>query len=263
MIKSTNDGDFKKKGIFALFKGIPGSRKSTAALSFPSPLVFDIDCKMPAIAVKHFRNKKIDWQTCDDIWDLQKQLTDLLKSCPYETLIFDTVTSLSTLCLNSIGTKKGENIMSMLATPYKDKKGEMVVDSMGFDYYNGEKNFFERFLIQIGSQLYARDGFPNHVIFNAHILTTESHNIMTNETSITRSIVTAGKQAATMIEKSFDETYFFDVEVNNLAKTSKSMCYTQPKGQDMARTSFGFPSPIDWTDKNFYQLLNGYAQWEK
>src|ERR1700742_1024325 len=111
-----NSEHTKNKGMFALFKGLPGTGKSDAALSFPTPYVFDFDRKMPAIAMKHFPGKDVHWDNFENIFQLKDKMNEFIIKCPYETLIIDSVTSLSTNVLNSIAKTKGESVMKMLET---------------------------------------------------------------------------------------------------------------------------------------------------
>lgn len=263
--------DYKKdnnRGLFGLFKGKPGKGKSVAALSFPNSYVFDFDRKMPAISLKHYPEKEVSWDNFKNIFDLRDKMVEFQRHCPYETLIFDSVTSLSTLCLNSIGTSKGEDVMKMLQNPIKTAKGELSVDVMGIDYYNGEANFFERFLVETAGILYARNENPKHVIFLAHILTVEQNNMLKpGVIQKSSSIVTAGKKAAISIEKAFDENYTFNIiaptSFDPAGTSAKFICNTQSYDEDMSRTSYNFPAQIDFTNKNFYDILNSYAHFDE
>lgn len=260
------------KGLFALFKGKPGTGKSNAAFSFPGVYVFDFDRKMPSIVQKHFPGKDVHWDTFDDIFVLSTQMAEFLKDCPYETLVFDSVTTLSTTFLNSIAKVKGESVMSMLSNVVIPKGGgNKTIETLGIDYYNGETSFFERFIVEVGSKLYAKQGNPKHIIFLAHVLTTESApDLKTKVVTTTNSIVTAGRKAATMIEKAFDNTFYFGISIpQSLASFSsgstqektKRLCFTEPHGQDMARCSYSLPAVIDFTDKNFYDEINKVCKW--
>ena len=55
----------KFDSLYCLFKGEPGTRKSTAALSFPGPIYyFDWDMKMDALELP-LKSWKIDPKTID------------------------------------------------------------------------------------------------------------------------------------------------------------------------------------------------------
>lgn len=256
---STTDEVQPSSGIFSLFKGAGGSGKSTASLSFPTPYVLDFDRKMPTIAKKHFPGKKIDWDVFADVWALDTKIRELEYNCPYETIIADTFTSASTLCLNSLAKTKGENVIKMLATLQKAKAGkEAQVDTMGFDYYKGEMAFFERYLLEKLRILWARPGRPKHVLCLAHLVTTEQTNILTNTITKTTSIVTAGNKCAAYIPTRFDEEYVFGFKVPSLGDSlskAKNVVSMRANTESNARTAFNFPDEIDFTNKSFFDEL--------
>lgn len=261
-----NSEHTKNKGIFALFKGLPGTGKSDAALSFPTPYVFDFDRKMPAIAMKHFPGKDVHWDNFENIFHLRDRMNELIINCPYETLIFDSVTSLSSCFLNSMDRTKGTSLMEQISRAVTTKTGEKMIEAIGIDYYNAESSFFERFIIEMSSLLYAREKNPKHVIILAHVLVTESapNPLKQGATTISRSILTAGRKAATAIEKSFDETYYFTVESNPFSANTEPtyICNTKPAGADNARTAFNLPARINFTNKNFYDLIKKDCNFE-
>src|ERR1017187_3041921 len=124
-------------GLFGLFKGQPNSGKSNAALSFPNAFVFDFDRKMPVVANKHFPGKKIDWECFDDVyalsnyiqpWLLNKDSNPNAVQCPYETLIVDSVTSLSTLVLTSLDKTKGTDVIKMMQHKQVSATGAISVE---------------------------------------------------------------------------------------------------------------------------------------
>ena len=260
-----------KKGIFALFKGESGTGKSVAALSFPKPFVFDFDRKMPAISNKHFPGKEVHWGNFEDIFEVAGQMKAFMETgCPFETLIFDSITTLSTLVLNSVGKVKGENAVDVLKSVNKKTNS---IDVMGYDYYNAETNFIDRFLLENAQILHTRPGNPKHVIFLAHIVTVESApDIRTKVITKSRSIVTAGRKSAAYIPTKFDEVYTFGYILPDLGDEItpvKRIAKTEVHGEDSAKTAYDFPGTIDFTrDRlkqgtgNFYQELCKYTSFE-
>lgn len=260
---TTEDFIQSPKGLFALFKGPPNTAKSGAALSFPGAFVFDFDRKMPTVAMKHFPGKKIAWECFDDVFSLSDFLLPWMTGspCPYETLIVDTVTSLSTTVLRSVDKTKGTNAVELM----RQKTKSDTVEVMGFDYYNAEANFFERYFIDNLKILWAREGNPKHVIVIAHEITVESApDMRTGVIKKVKSIVTAGRKTAAYIPKAFDDEFVFSTERpafgDSLSKT-KRICVTSPNIEETARTSYNFPEQIDFTDKSLYDLLNEHAKW--
>jgi len=274
---STKDQQ-QAKGLFALFKGAPNTAKSGAAYSFPNPFVFDFDRKMPTVAIKHFPNKEFNWECWDDVYALsdfmkpwlETEFTDKEKKfrnpnfvqCPYETLIVDTVTSLSTICLCSVDKTKGTNVVKMLQTAQHGKNGSVSVEVMGYDYYNGEANFFERYFMEKLRTLWAREGNPKHIIVIAHEISKEQTDINGNVT-ITKTIVTAGAKVAAFIPSRFDEEYRFQSEKPKLGEVgdAKRVCITC--NNETARTAYRFPKVIDFTEKSLYDELNKVAKWDE
>lgn len=272
LMPSTNDPS-AKKGLFALFKGAPNTGKSVAAYSFPNVFVFDFDRKMPTVAQKHFPEKVFNWKAFEDVYSLSDFLKPWLLPkdlggtvCPYETLVVDTVTSLSTICLRSVDITKGTNVVEMMKTLSKTKSGEKSVEVMGYDYYNAEANFFERYFMDNLKILWAREGNPRHIIVIAHEVTVESApHISTGVIKTTKSIVTAGRKCAAFIPKCFDEELVFKLERpimgDTLTKTKRN-CITNTDMDEDARTCYPFPDIVEFSNKSLYEELNKYAHWD-
>lgn len=266
---STNDPQRSNPGLFALFKGAPNTAKSGAALSFPNAFVFDFDRKMPTVARKHFPDREFNWQCYDDVFGIGDTLKSWLgpSGCPYETVIVDTVTSLSTICLRSVDKTKGTDVLSMMSKLASGTRGDnnATVEVMGFDYYNAEANFFERYFMDNMKILWAREGNPKHVIVIAHEITVESApDLRTKLVRTTKTIVTAGRKVAAFIPKAFDEEMVFRLERPTLGDTlnkSKRICVTSTDEDEDARTAYDFPSKIDFTGKSLYDELNKVAKW--
>lgn len=269
---STSDLELPPPGIFLLEKGPPNSGKSGAALSWPNPFVFDFDRKMPTVARKHYPEKKIDWECFDDVfalsnyiqpWLLDPKSNSNAVSCPYETLIVDSVTSLSTLVLTSLDKTKGTNVIQMMQNVYTSKSGDKSVEVMGIDYYNSETNFFERYFMSTLKTLWSRPGNPRHVIVLAHNMKVESApDMKTGAIRITDSILTAGRKAAVFIPSRFDDEYVFMKETQGAGSSIAQdhyICVTQ--GKENARCGYKFPREIDFTNKSLYDELNKVAKW--
>ena len=262
---STKD-KINNHGLFALFKGAPNTAKSGAAYSFPNPFIFDFDRKMPTVAIKHFPNKEFNWEVFDDVFAVSAFLEPWMNGkvqCPYETLIVDTVTSLSTLCLCSVDKTKGTDVIKMMQHKMIGKGGAVSVEVMGFDYYNAEANFFERYFMEALRILWAREGNPKHVIVIAHEISREQSNMITGITTVTKTIVTAGTKVAAFIPSRFDEEYVFESRKPPLGQTGDNarVCITQ--NGDNARTAFKFPNVIDFTNKSLYDILDQTAHWSE
>jgi hypothetical protein len=257
---STNDPQ-DHRGLFALFKSESGMGKSTAALSFPTPYVFDHDEKMPAVSKKHFPDKEVHWDTFKDVFEVGEKLKSfVIDGCPYETIIADSVTSLSYLCLKTMDDIKGTNILKMMQSIVQTKGGKQQSELRGFDYYNAEDNFIKYYLDML-KILWKQPGNPKHVILLAHILSSEQVNAMTGAVTKTRRIVTAGTKIAAYIPAQFDNVFLFgrqDPEFGSDDQTKRRICITQAIGDDDAKCVYRFPSQIDFTDRSLYDELCKY-----
>jgi hypothetical protein len=257
---NTLDKRDSRTGIFSLFKGPSGSGKTVAALSFPNPYLVDLDRKMPAIADKHFPGKSIEYDVFPDIFELSSKISSWVNGdCPYETVIYDSLTSLVSLIFKSIGEAKGEGTIQMLNTLKATRTGGKMVELLGIDYYNAETRFFD-WIIDANKVLYSRQGNPKNIIFTAHILTTESApDLKTKIVTRTRSIVTAGRKVAAYVPTQFDEVYLFGTsEVGGLDGRDshvRHMMTSETSGEDDAKTAFKISKMTDFTNKSLYDQL--------
>lgn len=256
---NTLDKNQDEKGFFALFKGPSGSGKTVGALSFPEPCILDHDVKMPAIAHKHFPKKSIDYFQFSNIFEIQDKFREWSVNCPYETLIGDSITSLSYTTLKSVDEVKDTDILKMMKNVKKTSGGKDQVEFRGYDYYNAEDSFLKWYIDYLKA-LWLKPGNPKHVIVVAHILTHEQTNIITKVTTRTRRIVTAGKAIAAYIPAQFDNVFLFGTQqtgglsINDPLKTTHKVI-TQTYGEDDAKTAFNLATETDFTGKNLYDEL--------
>jgi hypothetical protein len=241
----------QRKGLFALFQGFSGAAKSTAALSFPKPYIFDFDRKMPNVALRHYPNSDINWDTFEDIFEVSRKLEEFQNHCPYETLIVDSVTSLANLCLLSVGKTKGESTMAML-----EKLKGKAVEMMSIDYYNAETAFFQRYLLDLLKSLWNREGNPKYVITIAHILQSESApDLKTKRVTVSKSILTAGRKVAAYIPTVFDDVFTFGLNVDPSDGSSTRVLFTKPQGDCESRTSLNLPDIVELGNGDLYRIL--------
>lgn len=280
-MNTQNEQDLK--GIFALFKGASGTGKSVAALSFPGLFNFDYDFKMPAIALKHFPKKSIEWETFNDTDNVSNLLASWLEcpacgykrtcqlcgtKCPYETLLHDSITGMENLVVKTIAETKGESVPQMMKSMLKSKgnSSSNKTDMMDFDYYKAEMRFTD-WLISVNKVLWARQGNPKHVIFTAHVLTTENRNILTGLVTRTKSIVSQGNKVAAYVPTQFDEDYTFaygeEGGLDGRTTEIKRYVTTRPQGEDMARSAYRLPDIIEFTNGSFYDIMQGHINGQK
>lgn len=248
-------------GIFALFKGDSGAGKTVGALSFPNPVVLDHDRKMPAIAEKHFPGKDIPYKQFTDVLQVGDLLeTWLNQGCPFDTVIGDSLTTLSYSCLKTIDDLKGTNIMTKLRDLQQQgakKVGSKPIELRGFDYYNAEDNFLKYYIDSL-KMLWQRPGRPHHVILTAHIMTSESENIKTKEITKMRRIVTAGQKIAAYIPAQFDECWHFATDHGDILSDTgrvKHFMVTEAIGEDYAKTAYNLPAKVDFTNGSLFQKI--------
>ena len=238
-----------ESGIFALFKGNSGAGKTVGALSWPGVYSFDFDKKLPGVALKHFPDRDINYDTFDNIFDVSDKLSEFSNSCPYETLVFDSLTHLVVNILNTVGTMKGEKAIDRLRKIRDTSGGGKMVELMGIDYYNAETNFIELYLIDALKALFARPGNPKNIIMIAHVMVTESApDLKTKIVTTTSSIVTAGRKVASYVPTCFDDVWHFAHEMGFDDGNVRRLALTQNFGTESAKTSFRLPNnKLDFT----------------
>jgi len=245
---STKDLIKADQGVFCLGKGDSGSGKTVGFLSWPNAYVFDFDKKMPNICLKHFPEKEVHWDTFESIFDVQTKMEEFWNHCPYETLIFDSLTALVVMTLNSISKIKGDQIMEQLKRFQLTSGGGKQIELMGYDYYNGETRFIEQYWLEMCKNLYSRQSNPKNVFIVAHVMTAESApDIKTKIVTVTRRIVTAGRNVAAYIPTVFDDVWHFAHQIDMNGQLRRKVLM-QNTGTDFAKTSFMIPgNEIDFT----------------
>ena len=108
--------DVSQDYLYCMFKGEPGTRKSTQAMSFPKPQYwFSIDQKMDALILPS-RAWKVDPAKdikFDDYSNLsnnpatkgydgvRKKLEQLQVNCPFKTIVVDSITQSNSVSINT------------------------------------------------------------------------------------------------------------------------------------------------------------------
>ena len=85
--------------LFCMFKGEPGTRKSTQALSFPMPQYWiSTDRKMQALQIPAQKwgvdMSQVEYDDFSDWNEVKVKLERLQTSCKYKTIIVDSVTTM-------------------------------------------------------------------------------------------------------------------------------------------------------------------------
>ena len=233
------------EALYCLFKGEPGTRKSTAALSFPGPLYFfDYDGKMDALRLpmKHWGldPKTIEFDTYKD-WDSAKnKLEGFQVKCPYKTLVIDSITS----CADAINRQ---------SLKFKEGKGEGkkvgTINVNSIEDYGAEDSALKE-LIALTKDIHKYH--KCNVILVGHIIQKEVKG-PNNTTHMARMLVTAGKGIAQKIPAYCSEIYHFNVETGmNVSAGGQYALKTTHTGDDFARTSLPLDSHIQFGSDSLY-----------
>ena len=232
--------------MFCLFKGDPGAGKSIAAASYPEPYFFDLDGRMKSVAA-YWRPKgrKFQYDTYTSFDPLYNKLEQLSTYCPYGTLVYDGITSGADQILDDMlavrGTTNRKRIMAGRIEKYQ------------IEDYGGES----RGLTMIMNKLKAISFQKNvHIIVTAHVLSVDTTDLKTKQTTTSRTLLTAGKKVAAKLPKDFDEAYHFDVQAGfGPEDMPKYTVVTRNTGQDWAKTALPLPLRIDFTDGSLYDII--------
>ncbi len=231
--------------LYILFKGDPGTRKSTAALSFPGKQYwFSWDRKMSGILIPFKKwglsTDHLDYDDYDNWTKARLKLELFQAKCDYSTLIFDSVTSMADMALREVTRTKdgGKLIGGIKVSSVEDLNAEstavaelvaLTKDIQSYHYSKGKKIT---------------------VILIAHIVVAEYRNLQ-GATHISKTIMTAGKKVAAKLPAYCGEVYHFKDDSMGLGST-KYLIQTEPFKDDFARTSLGLPAKIEFNDKPLY-----------
>lgn len=239
--------------LYSMFKGEPGTRKSTAALSFPLPQYwFSWDRKMEGMMLPMSKwgldPKKIQFDDYDN-WNaardkLEKMTVGTPGDLPYKTIIFDSITSMADMTLRQALKAKRGTTRSSGAAAGKNIAGIAVSE---IEDYLAESSAIQE-LVAL-----SKDILKFHrvnIILIAHVVQAEYKNTITGETHVSRTIITAGKKVGPKIPAYCGEVYHFNVEAGGLG--GKYGLLTEHSGDDFARTGLPLPRKIVFGDDPLY-----------
>lgn len=227
-----------------LFKGRPKTRKSTAAASFPKPYFFDFDNRIAALH-EHFKDRddiEFDYYSANNFADFKSKLEDFQLSCPYDTIVLD---SLTMFCQSAV----------QYFTGTRGRAGKMlgVYRVPDQEDFGGEAGALATTL-EILKNL--NQNFGKHVILNAHFITTTIRDMKSGTIKEYRQLYTGGKKLESIIEGYFNEVYVFEVENPIIVGDSpKYTATSQPSSIDSAGTALKIPPKIDITNGRLYDLI--------
>ncbi len=231
---------------YTMFKGDPGTTKSSQAITYPKPQYwFPFDGKMQSLAraMKHHNisGADINYDTYDKIAPAIRKLEAFKLNCPYKTIVIDSITSASDIALRDIRTNKGNS-------------GKGGRDIGGFEVniledFNGEASVLGE-IASLTKYLFENKGI--NIILIAHVIRKEQKDA-SGKVNVVRQIVTAAKAVAQKIPAYCTEIYQFDV---NPALTNNGnpevIIRTQHTSEDYARTSLPLPGEFRLDYDNLY-----------
>ena len=237
--------------LFAMFKGEPGTRKSTAALSYPTPQYwFSWDRKMSSLWLPMLNfgvnPKEIEYDDYDDWSKARQKLEGLQVNCKYKTVIFDSITSMADSTLRqTLKLKKGVQRQSGAAA------GKVIagIPVNEIEDYNAESSALME-LIALGKDICAYHHV--NIIIIAHVVQAE-YKTTGGQTHMSRTIVTAGKRVAPKVPAYCAEVYHFNIKQGfQVGGGGSYSLLTQHTGDDFARTSLPLPVEIVFNDEPLY-----------
>lgn len=244
--------DVNLNSLYCLFKGEWGTRKSSQALSFPTPQYwFNFDKKMESL-IRPAKIFGIDFAKdvhFDDYSDWnapRKKLEQLQVNCPYKTIIIDTITSMGdAINRQTLKTKTGTTTQS--GSEAGKRIGGIAVNSI--EDFNAETSAFQE-MIALTKDIQAFHKV--NIILIAHVIRTDEKDL-TGRTHVARTIVTGGKKVAAKIPGYCTEIYHFNIETQlDASAGGKYALITEHAGEDYARTSLPLDSKIVFGDRPLY-----------
>src|SRR5665213_3591316 len=123
--------------LFNLFKGEPGTRKSTCALSYPLPQYwFSTDQKTEALTLPAKRwgidMKQVDFDDYTNWSSVESKMKTMQVNCKYKTIIVDSITSAG-------------DTMTRQVKAAKSGGGKMIggIPVSGLEEFNAESSAFQ------------------------------------------------------------------------------------------------------------------------
>lgn len=231
--------------MFCLFKGEPGTGKTNAAASFPSPYFFDLDGRIRPVALMH-PGKDVIYDTyLNDFPGMMRKMSELLNYNPYGTVVVDSLTAFSRTVMS--------HMIKARVSDAGDTKKRLTrggIDVSQLEDYGGETAAIVQLLDAL--RLINR---KCHVILIAHCVDVIERNAQTKSVNINRQLLTGGKKIAAEIPAYFDEAYHFYSRPDLSGGNPDYYITTSAAGIDWSKSALSLPSEITWTKKNFYDTL--------
>jgi AAA domain len=237
--------------LFTMFKGEPGTRKSTQALSYPKPQYWaSFDQKMDALILpmKYWGIKAADIHF-DDFTSynpFRDKLTQFQLACPFKTLIVDSVTTVAD-ATNRQTIKAKAGTTTATGQEKGNRVGGISVNTM--EDYKAEASAFQEMTALL------KDIHKFHkvnIILIAHVI--GGRDIKdAGSTHFARIICTGGKIISAKIPAVCGETYHFNIE-RGMSESDEGTygLKTTHTGLDFARTALPIKSSIEFGTDPLY-----------
>jgi hypothetical protein len=240
--------DVNIDALFSMFKGEPGLRKSTEAMSYPTPQYWiSTDQKMEALTLPAKRwginMKELQYDDYTD-WDRPRaKLEQLQVQCPYRTIVVDSITSIGDAMTSQV--KKNKRIKG---------EGKMIgnINVSGLEEYNAEASAFQEMMALL------KDIHKFHkvnVILIAHVVGQRKNDDGNKLTHHSRVIITGGDKISGKIASYMTEVYHFNLEpaFNVDSGEDQYGIFTTHTGNDYARTSLPLERRILFNNDPLYE----------
>lgn len=235
--------------LFVMMKGEPGTRKSTQALSFPTPQYWiSTDRKMTALELPAKRwgvdMNRVDFDDYTD-WDRPKsKLEQMQVDCKYKTIVVDSITSIGDCMTSQVRKAKRSGT---------DAKGKTIggISVSGLEEYNAESAAFQELIATL------KDIHSYHkvnIILIAHVVGQRKNDDANKLTHHSRVIITGGDKISGKISSYMGEVYHFNVESDFDVDSGQGQfgLFTAHTGNDYARTSLPLPRKINFGNDPLY-----------
>lgn len=237
---------------YAMFKGEPGTRKSTQALSYPGPQYwFSWDQKMSALLIPMKKwgidPKHIQYDDYTDWNGARAKLTQFQLNCPFKTLVIDSVTSCADAALRQSLTAKSGTTRKSGGEAGKILAGGIPVNEL--EDFNAESAVLSE-LVAITKDI--KNFHKVNIILIAHVIQAD-YKAIAGVTHISRTIVTAAKKIAAKIPAYCDEVYHFNIKKGfDVSQGGSYALLTEHTGDDFARTALPLTKEIEFGEKPLY-----------
>lgn len=240
--------------LYYMFKGEPGTRKSTAALSFAvlgPQYWFSWDRKMAALGLpmrawgKSIDPKSIIYDDYEDWNAARTKLESFAVDCKYKSIVVDSITSMADMTLRqTLKLKRGETRKS------GQSAGKVIagIAVNELEDYNAESSAIAE-LVALTKDINRYHKIP--VILIAHVM--EVTKMENNKTAVSRTLVTAGKRVAAKLPAYCDEVYHFDIDAGfEEGSGGKYRIITEHTGDDFARTALPIGNKFEVGNRPLY-----------